>query len=89
MKKAEAEAKLAMDEVQMLEAEAGNAPEDQRAAVGQRLEAAKVRQQNTAAAVTAAVQKHKAAVELAAPRDTVDIIVTEPIAVKVVAGEAK
>ena len=89
VKKAEAEAKLAMDEVQMLEAEAGNAPEDQRAAVGQRLEAAKVRQQNTAAAVTAAVQKHKAAVELAAPRDTVDIIVTEPIAVKVVAGEAK
>lgn len=89
MKQAEAEARLAMEELQKLEVEAGKAAEDQKAAIVQRLDAAKGRQQSAAAAATAAAQKHKAVAELAAARDTVDIIVTEPIAIKVVAGEAK
>jgi Tfp pilus assembly protein PilX len=40
-------------------------------------------------AVSAAEQKHKAAVDLAAPKDTAEIIVSEPISIRVVPAEAK
>ena len=44
---------------------------------------ATAKKQAADAAVTAAAAKVKAATDLAAPKDTVDIIVSEPIAIRV------
>jgi hypothetical protein len=53
------------------------------------LEAAKTRHQAAEAAVTAAAAKVASATATAAPQDTVDIVVTEPITIRVLPAESK
>lgn len=89
LKAAEEQASLAAENLKKLEADVATAADDQKSLLAERLEAARVQQQQTAAALMAATQKHKLATEQSAPRDTVDIVISEPIAVKVLPGEAQ
>jgi hypothetical protein len=67
---------------------AAAAAEDAKAAATQQLEAAKAQQAAAAEAVKATEAAHKAAVDRAQPRDTVDIVITEPISIRVKPAEA-
>ncbi len=89
LKAAEEQASLAAENLKKLEADVATAADDQKSLLAERLEAARVQHQQTAAALMAATQKHKLATEQSAPRDTVDIVISEPIAVKVLPGEAQ
>ena len=89
LKAAEEQANLAAENLKKLEADVATAADDQKSLLAERLEAARVQQQQTAAALMTATQKHKLATEQSAPRDTVDIVISEPIAVKVLPGEAQ
>ena len=89
LKVAEEQANLAAENLKKLEADVATAADDQKSLLAERLEAARVQQQQTAAALMTATQKHKLATEQSAPRDTVDIVISEPIAVKVLPGEAQ
>lgn len=89
LKAAEERANLAAENLKKLEADVATAADDQKSLLAERLEAARVQQQQTAAALMTATQKHKLATEQSAPRDTVDIVISEPIAVKVLPGEAQ
>lgn len=66
---------------------AKTAPEEQKAAVEVEAKAALAKQKAADAAVKAADVKLKAATKKAAPKDIVDIIVSEPISIRVVAAE--
>ncbi len=60
-----------------------DAADDAKATATQQLEAAKAQHTTAAEAVKSAEAAHKAAVERAQPRDTVDIVITEPISIRV------
>jgi hypothetical protein len=68
---------------------AKTAPEDQKAAADQGAIAAMTQLKAAVAAVTAATERLKKATEVAAPNDLVDIVVSEPIAIRVKAMENK
>lgn len=74
-------AKASAAELQRLMAQADTAAET--------LEAAKTQHQAAEAAVTAAAAKVASATATAAPQDTVDIVVTEPITIRVLPAESK
>ena len=82
-KKATEEAAVATAEVQRLTAEAAAASSDTKAAADAAVAEATAKKQTTDAAVAAAAAKLKAATDLAAPRDTADIVLSEPIAIRV------
>lgn len=67
---------------------AAAAAEAAKAEATAQLEAAKTRQAGAAEAVKNATAAHKAAADRAAPRDTVDIVITEPISIRVKPAEA-
>jgi hypothetical protein len=78
----------AEQQLQQLTEAAAAAAEDAKAQANQLLEEAKTRQATAAAAVKTTEAAHKAAVDRAAPRDTVDIVITEPISIRVKPAEA-
>jgi len=75
-------------QLQQATSTAAAAAEDAKAAATQQLEAAKTTQAVATQAVKTAEAAHKAAVERAQPRDTVDIVITEPISIRVKPAEA-
>ncbi|MBL8809210.1 MAG: serine protease [Planctomycetaceae bacterium] len=89
LKNAEAEAASAVADVQKRTEELAAATEEQKAERTQLLDAAKLRQTATEAVKAAATAALKAANDKATPRDTVDIVITEPIAIRVLPAEAK
>lgn len=89
LKNAEAEAASAVADVQKRTEELAAATEEQKAERTQLLDAAKMRQTATEAVNAAATAALKAANDKATPRDTVDIVITEPIAIRVLPAEAK
>ena len=82
-KKATEEAAVATAEVERLTAEAAAAASDTKAAADAAVAEATAKKQTTDAAVAAAGAKLKLATDLAAPRDTADIVLSEPIAIRV------
>lgn len=86
---AEARVKELAAEVERLTAEAASAPVEKKATSEQALAEAKTKQQAATAAVAAAQGQLKVATERATPRDTVDIVVSEPIAIHVKPAETK
>lgn len=86
---AEARVKELAAEVERLTAEAKAAAAEKKAGAEQALAEAKSKHQAATAAVTAAQQQLKVATERATPRDTVDIVVSEPIAIHVKPAETK
>ena len=82
-KKATEEAALATADVQRLTAEAAAAASETKAAADVAVTDATAKKQTADAAVAAAAAKLKAATDLAAPRDTADIVLSEPIAIRV------
>jgi hypothetical protein len=92
----EAAHKLAQDqaaasaaEVQRLTSDLAAAPAESKDAATKALAEATAKKQAAEAAVTAAAAKLKAATDQAAPRDTADIVVSQPIAIRVHKAEAK
>lgn len=84
----EAEVAAANAEVKRLKEQVQVASESSKAQAEQALAAAVARQQSTAAALQAAAEKLKQATAQAAPKDTVDILVSEPISIRVKPVEA-
>ena len=82
-KKATEEAALATAEVERLTAEAAAAASETKAAADAAVAEATAKKQATDAAVAAAAAKLKAATDQAAPKDTADIVLSEPIAIRV------
>lgn len=82
-KKTMEEAAVVAAELQRLTDEAAAAASDIKAEADNAVADATARKQTADAAVTAAAAALKAATEKAAPKDTVDIILSEPIAIKV------
>jgi len=76
-------------EVQRLTALAAAAPSEKQGEASKAVTDATTQQQAAEAAVKAAAERLKAAVQQATPRDTVDIVVSEPIAIRVKPAEAK
>ena len=74
-------------QLQELTAAAAAASEDAKAQASQQLEEAKARQATAAAALKTTEAAHKAAIDRATPRDTVDIVITEPISIRVKPAE--
>lgn len=75
--------------VEQLTADLAQAAAEAKAASEAALQQAQAALKAAEQAVSAAEQKHKAAVDLAAPKDTAEIIVSEPISIRVVPAEAK
>lgn len=75
-------------QLQQLTETVAAAADDAKAQANQQLEEAKARQAAAAAAVKATEAAHKTAVDRAAPRDTVDIVITEPISIRIKPAEA-
>ena len=82
-KKAEEEAAAIEAEAKKLTEEAKAAAAEKKTEADKAVEAVTVRQKAAAAAVAAAVEKLKQATQVAQPRDIVDIVVSEPIAIRV------
>ena len=82
-KKATEEAAVATAEVERLTAEAAAAASDTKAAADAAVAEATVKRQTADAAVAAAAAKFKAANDQAMPKDTADIVLSEPIAIRV------
>ena len=82
-KKATEEAAVATAEVERLTAEAAAAASDTKAAADAAVAEATVKRQPADAAVAAAAAKFKAANDQAMPKDTADIVLSEPIAIRV------
>lgn len=76
-------------EVAQLTTVAASAPSDKKAEADKAVADANVRKQAADAAVTAATAKLKGVTDQAAPRDTVEIILSEPIAIRVKPVEGK
>ncbi len=86
-KKAEEEAAAVEAEAKKLVEEAKAAATEKKAEADKAVEAVAVRQKAAAAAVAAAAEKLKQATQVAQPRDIVDIVVSEPIAIRVKPAE--
>jgi len=93
---AEAEQKKLSEELMTIDAEvkklseaAASASAEAKPAADKALEEVLAKQKTATAAVAAAAEKVKQASATAAPRDIVDIVVSEPIAIRVNAGEKK
>lgn len=82
-KKAVDEATMATAEVERLTQEAAGVETEKKADADKAVADATAKKQAADAAVTAAAAKLKAVTDQATPRDTVDIILSEPIAIKV------
>lgn len=82
-KKATEEAAVATAEVERLTAEAAAAASETKAAADAGVAEATAKKQTADAAVAAAVAKLKAATDRATPTDTADIVLSEPIAIRV------
>lgn len=89
LKNSEAEVASAVADVQKRTEELAAATEEQKPERTQVLDAAKMRQAATEALKAAATEALKVANDKATPRDTVDIVITEPIAIRVLPAEAK
>lgn len=87
--KAEQDLMAADAEVKKLTDEVKAAAAETRSQTEMALQAAMTRQKAAAAALTAAAERVKSATATAAPRDIVDIVVSEPIAIRVTAAEKK
>jgi hypothetical protein len=88
-RKAEQELQAIEAEVKKLAEAAQAAAGENKAAADQALEAARVKQKAAAAAVVAAAEQVKKATAAANPTDIVDIVVSEPIAIRVTPAEKK
>ncbi|HQX51201.1 MAG TPA: serine protease [Planctomycetaceae bacterium] len=82
-KKAVEDATVAAAEVQRLTEETAAAASEKKAEADAALAEAAAKKQTADAAVTAAAAKLKAATDTATPKDTADIVLSEPIAIKV------
>lgn len=92
LKTSEAEAAAAAAELQSATSALADSTSDSEASKGEaskRVAAATERKKFADAAATAAVAKLKSATELALPRDTADIMITEPITIHVRPAEVK
>lgn len=87
-RQAEAEVTALTAEVERLTAQVQAATASSKAQADQALAAAVARQQAAAAALKAAADQLKQATAQAAPKDTVDIVVSEPISIRVKPAEA-
>jgi hypothetical protein len=76
-------------DVKQLTEAAQAAPADKRAEADQAVAAAAARHKEAQAALTAAAERLKKATEVAQPRDIVDLVVSEPIAIRVKPAEKK
>ena len=89
LQKAESE-RAALDvEAARLAEESKSAPADQKIRADQLSEAAAAKQKAAAAAVAAAAERLKKASDVAAPTDLVDIVVSEPLTIRVLPVETK
>jgi hypothetical protein len=88
-KKAEAEAAAIAAELQRLTNEAAAAPAEKKGDADKAVADMTAKKQSADAAVVAAAAKLKAATDQATPRDIVDIVMSEPIAIRVKPTEAK
>ncbi len=86
---AQQEAAKIEQEIKRLTAEANSASADQKAAAQLALKTAMTKKATAATAVTAAANKLAAAKRQAQPKDIVDIIVAEPIAIRIKPAEKK
>ena len=75
--------------VEQLTADLANASAENRASAEQSLQQAQAALKAADATVAAAEAKHKAAADAATPKDTAEIIVSEPVSIRVVPAEAK
>jgi hypothetical protein len=87
--KALTEAAAIAAELQTRTAEVAAAAPEQKATAEQTLAAVTSKKQAVVASVAAADAKLKAATAKAAPQDTVDIVISEPIAIRVIPAESK
>jgi hypothetical protein len=88
-KKAELEQAAADAELKKLTEDAKAAAAENKSDADKAVEAATARQKQAAAAVAAATEHLKRATATAAPQDIVDIVVSEPITVRVLPAEKK
>ena len=88
-KKAEQDAAAIDAELKQLVEAAKSATSEKKPEVDKAVEMATARQKVAAAAVAAAADKVKKATQVAQPRDIVDIVVSEPIAIRVNPAEKK
>lgn len=86
---AEAAVQAADAEAKQLAAAVEAAPPEKQPEARQAAEAAAARQKAAAAALTAATERLKQATAVAQPKDIVDIIVSEPIAIRIQPAESK
>ncbi len=76
-------------EAKQLAAAVEATPPEKQPEARQAAEAATARQKAAAAALTAATERLKQATAVAQPKDIVDIIVSEPIAIRIQPAESK
>ncbi len=88
-KKAEQEAAAIAEEAKKLAAEVTAAPAEKRAAVETAAKAASEKLKSAEAAKAEATRRMKVATDAAAPKDIADIVVSEPIRIRVVAADKK
>ncbi|MEQ2005800.1 MAG: PPC domain-containing protein [Limisphaerales bacterium] len=88
-KKADAEAAAVAAEAKKLAAEVTAAPAEKRAAVETAAKAAEGKLKSAEAAKADAAKRMKAATDAAAPKDIADIVVSEPIRVRVLPADKK
>lgn len=88
LQKARETLQQADQQLQQATATAASAADDAKATATQQLETVKAQQVAASEAVKAAEAAHKAAADRAQPRDTVDIVITEPISIRVKPAEA-
>ena len=88
-KKAEQEVQGTEGEVKKLAETAQNAPPAEKPAADQALEAGKAKHKSAAAKLAEAVEQVKKATAAANPTDIVDIVVSEPISIRVTPAEQK
>ncbi|MCA9048867.1 MAG: serine protease [Planctomycetaceae bacterium] len=86
---AKQKAESAATEAQNLKTAAEAAPDEQKEAMRKEAEEAVARQQAAEAAVTAAEKQLQAATKAAEPKDIVDIVVSEPIRIRVTPAKAE
>ena len=88
-RKAEMELMAQDAEVKKRSEDAKAASAEKKAEADKAVEAASAKQKTAAAALTAASEQLKKATDAAAPRDIVDIVVSQPIAIRVKSAEKK
>jgi hypothetical protein len=88
-RKAEEEVMALADEAKKLDGELKSVPVERKAGIEQALKDVAAKQVAAAAALTAAADRLKKATAAATPKDIVDIVVSEPIAIHVKPAETK